>query len=144
MTLSIIITVVSAATAIIGAMILLGWRIAVAAWHISGALGELKAQIEAQGEQLRDLSKQIELNKADTDGQINLLRDDMSRQFNVLRDDMSRQFNVLRDDINTLRDDTNRQIDLVRTDIADFKTEIRREIDGLKKFGDNNGIGPSV
>ena len=133
MTLSIIITVVSAATAIIGAMILLGWRIAVAAWHISGALGELKAQIEAQGEQLRALSKQIELNKADTDGQINLLRDDMSRQFNVLRDD-----------INTLRDDTNRQIDLVRTGIADFKTEIRREIDGLKKFGDNNGIGPSV
>ena len=55
----------------------------------------------------------------------------------MLRDDMSRQ-------IALLRDDTNRQIDLVRTDIADFKTEIRREIDGLKKFGDNNGIGPSV
>lgn len=133
MTLSIIITVVSAATAIIGAMILLGWRIAVAAWHISGALGELKAQVEAQGEQLQALSKQIELNKADTDRQFKLLRDDI----NTLRDDTNRQ-------IDLLRDDTNRQIDLVRTDIADFKTEIRREIDGLKKFGDNNGIGPSV
>ena len=133
MTLSIIITVVSAATAIIGAMILLGWRIAVAAWHISGALGELKAQVEAQGEQLQALSKQIELNKADTDRQFKLLRDDI----NTLRDDTNRQ-------IDLLRDDTNRQIDLLRTDIADFKTEIRREIDGLKKFGDNNGIGPSV
>lgn len=133
MTLSIIITVVSAATAIIGAMMLLGWRIAVAAWHISGALGELKAQVEAQGEQLQALSKQIELNKADTDRQFKLLRDDI----NTLRDDTNRQ-------IDLLRDDTNRQIDLLRTDIADFKTEIRREIDGLKKFGDNNGIGPSV